>query len=152
MAVGAGLAAASALRSAAPAAGFRALNAEELATVAALALVLFPGAPFPLNGVQADVPAQVDAMVADLPAVHRSGFRLALRALEWGTFASRGQRFSTMAPRDATQVVTAWSDPAVVPRRVAADAVKMVLGTAYFAHPAITAHIGWRASCSGVKA
>ena len=37
--------------------------------------------------------------------------------------------------------------PDVFVRRVAADALKVVLGMAYFAHPDVLAHMGWRAEC-----
>jgi hypothetical protein len=78
---------------------------------------------------------------------HTSAFRYVLRALEWGTLASRGQRFSQLSVVDRTAVMDTWSDPAVLPRRAAVDMIRLLLGMAYFNHPVIRQHVGWPNLC-----
>jgi hypothetical protein len=135
-------------RATVPAPGAKALSAVELACVGALAEVMFPGAPFPVNGLEAGVPAEVDRIVAELlQPVHAAGFRTLVQSLEWGTLASRGTRFSALPPADRADVLERWLSPDLFPRRIAADALKVVLGMAYFAHPDVLAHMGWRAEC-----
>jgi hypothetical protein len=150
-AVGAGLAAVgagAATIALQPAPGARTLSAGELAVVDAIAEVVFPGAPFPLDGIQAGVAAEVDRILADmLHPLHARGFRALLQSLEWGTLASRGAAFSRLSLAERREVLSTWSDPAVFPRRLAGDAFRLVLGMAYFQHPEILAHIGWSTGC-----
>jgi hypothetical protein len=137
------------LRLDAPATGALVLSAEEIDVVRALAAVMFPGDPFPVDGLQAGVAEEVDRIVGDLlvePAA--SGFRYVLRAVEWGTLASRGARFSQLPADDRRDVLDAWADPTVLPRRVAWDSIRLVLGMAYFRHPQVLDRIGWRSSCA----
>lgn len=130
--------------------GFRVLSGEELGVVHALAEAMFPGDPFPLDGIEAGVPETVDRIVGDvLEPVQQAAFRYVLRVLEYGTLASRGVRFSRLPAEERREVLDVWSDPALLPRRVSADAIKLVLGMAYFNHPAVLAHIGWRKGCVG---
>lgn len=150
-AIGAGLAAVGcgglgfALR---PAPGATTLSATELAIVDAIAQIVFPGAPFPLDGVAAGVAAEVDRILGEmLHPLHARGFRALLLALEEGTLASRGTRFTALSVEDRRSVLETWSDPAVFERRLAGDAFRLVLGMAYFQHPVILAHLGWRPGC-----
>jgi hypothetical protein len=133
-----------------PAPGARVLSVEEMAVVAALAAAMFPKGAMPIDGVEAGVPAEVDRLVDELlPAPHRVGFRLVLRAIEWGTLASRGARFSQLDVDERRDVLDTWSDPGLLPRRLANDSVKLLLGMAWFRHPAIQQRIGWRTGCGG---
>ena len=133
-----------------PAEGLRVLTARELAVVRALAEVMFPRGPFPLDGVEAGVAEEVDRIVADvLEPIHANGFRVLLHTLEWGTFASRGRTFSALPTGERAEVLVTWSDPTVFARRVVGDAFKVVLGMAYFGHPDVLAHIGWSTGCNG---
>lgn len=148
LAAGAALAFASGISLGPRADGFQVLSRDELAVVAAISLVMFPGHPFPLNGVEAGVVEEVDRMVAhDLPEVHGAAFRYLLRALEWGTLMSRGTRFSALGDVDRLEVLRVWSDPTLLPRRIAADSLRMVLGGAYFSNATIQQHMGYRAAC-----
>lgn len=134
----------------APASGATVLSAPELAVVRAVAEVMFPGAPFPLDGLEAGVAEAVDRIVADtMDDARAAAFRYVLRTLEWGTLVSRGRRFSRLPPAERVEVLEAWSEPSVVARRVAGDSLKAVLGMAYFGHPAILGAIGWRETCGG---
>ena len=150
LAFGAASAFGAGLRLDGPAVDARILSPEEMAIVRAVAEAMFPGWPMPLDGVAAGVAEEVDRVVADMMVEpHASGFRYVLRALEWGTLASRGMRFSQLTVEDRTEVLDAWSDPVVLPRRVAHDSLKLILGMAYFNHPVVLDHIGWRATCGG---
>jgi hypothetical protein len=150
LAVGAALAVASVASLPKAGAGFVALSVGEAAVVGAVAEAMFPGDPFPVDGIEADVVTVVDRFVAtNLPAVHAEGFRLMLTTLEWGTLASRGARFSQLDRDTRTEVLRVWAEPGVLPRRVAMDALKAIMGMAYFSHPRVQARMGWRAECAG---
>lgn len=136
-----------------PAPGALLLTVRELAIVEAMAEVMFPGEPFPIDGVQAGVPAEVDRIAAQvLEPIHAHGFRALLHTLEWGTLASRGTPFSALPRDERAMVLERWLTPDLFTRRIAAEAFKVVLGMAYFAHPTVLAHIGWRSSCGGGSA
>ena len=125
------------------------LSSSECEIVAAVAITLFPGGPFPVNGAEAGVVAEVDRIVAhSLTPASAAGFRYLLRTLQWGTVASRGSRFSDLDAATRTDVLQTWADPGVLPRRLASDAFKMVFGMAYFANAEVLDHIGYRPTCS----
>ncbi len=125
------------------------LSRRELDIVGAVAEVMFPRDPMPLDGLEAQVPVEVDRILAHLMDTARAAaFRYVLRALEVGTLASRGRRFTDLPAPERLEVLEAWSLPGVVPRRLGLDAIKLVLGMAYFRHPAVIAQIGWRTPCS----
>lgn len=151
VAVGAAVALAGALHLPGPSEGARLLSAAERQIVAAVAEVMFPPmAPFPVDGRTAGLEDEVDRIVADcIPALHAAGFRYLLRALEWGAVASHGARFSRLGVADRAEILTIWSDPTVLPRRIAGDALKMVMGMAYFGDRRVLEAIGYRAECGG---
>lgn len=116
----------------------------------ALAEVMFPADPFPIDGVEAEVPEEVDRILSDMLApLHANGFRALLHMLEWGTAASRGTAFSQLPADVRREVLLTWADPEVFTRRVADDAFRLVLGMAYFQHPKVLAHMGWSLGCAG---
>lgn len=152
MAFGAALTFGAGLRLDVPAPGARLLSAEELSVVSALALAFFPGAPMPVDGVQAGVVAEVDRLLADIveePA--QSAFRYTLRAIEWGTLVTRGQRFSQLSLEERAEVLDVWSDPSVVPRRAGLDLLRTLFGMAYFSNRQVLDHMGWRVGCKDFR-
>lgn len=131
-----------------PARGAQVLTPHELVIVEHIAAVMFPAGYFPVDGVTAGVAARVDRILSDVTdSVRTAGFRYVLRTLEWGTFASRGLRFTELDPARQLAVLEAWSDPTVLARRVAGDGLKVVLGMAYFAHPEVLGALGWHSTC-----
>lgn len=149
LALGAAVAAGASLRLEAAAPGAVLLSEQELDIVAAIAEVMFPADPMPVSGIEAQVAREVDHIVPLLMDGPRAAaFRYLLRALEVGTLASRGRRFTRLAAAERVEVLETWSEPDIVPRRVGLDALKLVLGMAYFRHPAVVAHIGWRNDCA----
>lgn len=146
--LGASIACGAGLRLDVPAPGAFVLSVEELAVVRALAEVMFPGAPLPKDGVQAEVAEGVDRLLFEyLGDPHSSALRYVLRAVEWGTLASRGARFSALSADVRAQVLDRWADPTVLPRRVALDGLKLLMGMAYFRDPDVLDAIGWRVGC-----
>ena len=146
--LGASIACGAGLRLDVPAAGAFVLSVEELAIVRSLAEVMFPGAPLPKDGVQAQVAEGVDRLLYEyLGDPHSSALRYVLRAVEWGTLASRGARFSALSVEVRAQVLDKWADPTVLPRRVALDGLKLLMGMAYFRDPDVLDAIGWRVGC-----
>lgn len=130
--------------------GLVTLSALEAAVVGALLDAMFPGDPFPVGGGDPAIVANVDRVVTELlPPLHATAFKLMLSTLEWGTLASRGARFSALDRTTRTDVLHVWSTPGVLARRVAFDALKAILGMAYFSNPAVQAHMGWRGECAG---
>lgn len=146
--LGASIACGAGLRLDVPAPGAFVLSVEELQVVRALAEVMFPGKPLPKDGIEAKVAEGVDRLLFEyLGDPHSSALRYVLRAVEWGTLASRGARFSALSPDVRAQVLDRWADPTVLPRRVALDGLKLLMGMAYFRDPAILDAIGWRVGC-----
>jgi hypothetical protein len=138
------------LRLEAPAPGARVLSARELDVVRAIGEVVLPAGVFPIDGTAPAVLAEVDRTVADMlyPAQAR-GFRYILRTLEYGSIARHGLPFTRLPAQVRKEIVDNWHDPALLPRRVAWDSVRVVLGMAFFAQPEVTAEMGWRALCGG---
>ena len=139
-----------ALHLGAPAPGMSILSRDELDVLAALCEVWFPAGIFPIDGIEAGVPEQVDNVLQDImEPMQLAGFRYVLRTLQWGTVARWGRRFTALALDERVVVLDRWADSDVVPRRAALDAVKTVLAIPYFRHPTIVATIGWRSGCGG---
>jgi hypothetical protein len=149
IAVGAALAVAGGVRLAPPEMGRLVLSATEATIVAAIALTMFPGRNFPVDGLEAGVVDAVDGIVSNLRPIHAAGFRYLLRGLEWGAVASHGARFSRLNEDSRREVLTVWMQPDPLPRRIASDSLKMVMGMAYFGNRQVREHIGYRSMCSG---
>lgn len=133
-----------------PAQGMTILNREELSVIAALCEVWFPAGVFPVDGIEAGVPAGCDRVVQDIMGeVQRAGFRYVLRTLEWSTIARWGRRFTELTIDERMVVLGRWGSADVVPRRAAMDAVRIVVAIPYFRHPEVVQTIGWRTGCSG---
>jgi hypothetical protein len=131
----------------------RVLSQEELEVVVAISEAMFPGGEISISGLEAGVPLEVDRILAEvLDETAVMGFRAVLRSIEWGSYASRLRRFSRLSIADRCEVLDVWAAPSVLARRVASDALKAVLGMAYFGSPAVQAEIGWRALCGGGRA
>jgi hypothetical protein len=134
----------------APAPTMRVLAVEELEVVKALAEAMFPKGPIAVSGLEAGVPFEVDRILSEIldePAA--LGFRGILRSIEWGSYASRMKRFSRLTIEERREVLDVWASPSVLARRVASDALKAVMGMAYFGSPLVQAEIGWRPICGG---
>lgn len=142
-----------AVRLPAAVAGAHVLSARETRIVASVARVLFPAGAFPVDGVEAGVVEEVDRILGeDLPGMHAAAFRYMLRALEWGSLAGHGRPFSSLSPGQQHEVLSVWSEPGILPRRIAFDALKAVFAMAYFANPVVLDAMGYRAACGGVLA
>jgi hypothetical protein len=138
------------LRLDAAAAGALVLSAEEQRIVTALGEVMFPEGFFGVDAHGAHLVDRVDQLLFEwMPDPHRTAFRYVLRALEWGTFASRGARFTDLPLAERGEVLEVWADPSILPRRVSSDGVRLVLGMAFFSHPTVLGDIGWRRGCGG---
>lgn len=133
-----------------PAAGHEVLSDEEIVLVAALGDAMFPpGNPLGVAGASLPLAERVDELLGDtLDPMVAPVFRRVLQALDDGTLVSRGARFAAL-PLDARREVLAhWDDNDVLPRRAAFDALRLVMGMAYFTRPEVLASIGWRAPCA----
>ncbi len=136
-----------------PRMGLRVLSAAEAAVIEKAARAYFPNGVFSHDFGDIDVVDRVDHYVAEgMDEVRRVAFRGILHALEWGAVMTVGARFSLLDDGSAREVLQAWGDPVILPRRIASDALKAVLGMAYLSHPRVLDAIGWRAACGGGRA
>lgn len=125
--------------------GLLVLSEYERALVAALGEAFFP----PDNALGIDAAAvgiadEVDRLVGDeLDPIVAPVFRYLLRALDVGTTASRGAGFASLPLPERRAVLDTWADNAVLPRRLAFDTFKTVLGLAFFNVPAVKQAVGW---------
>ncbi|RME24069.1 MAG: hypothetical protein D6798_12095 [Deltaproteobacteria bacterium] len=131
-----------------PAPGYRVLSPREVQVVEALARVLFPPGIFPVHGGDGGTAPGVDLLLAETFPPHTvPPFRYVLRAIQLGTLISRGRHFHELPPDEAAEVVAIWAGDDPLPRRLASDSVKLILGTAFFRRPEVKAAIGYRAEC-----
>lgn len=148
MAVGVATCAASLARLGAPAPGYRVLAPREVEIIEAIARVLFPPGVFPVAGGDGGTAARVDQVLAEtIDPAGVAPFRYLLRAIEIGTLFSRGVPFADLPPDEAKAVLDVWASEDPLPRRIASDTFKVVLGMAFFRRPEVMARIGWRAGC-----
>ncbi len=129
--------------------GFRLLSGGEIELVAAIGEAFFPpGSPLGISATDVDLPVLVDGLMAEeLDPVVQPVFRYLLRAIDAGTLASRGASYASLSLEERRSVIETWSDNAIFPRRLAYDALKSVLGMAFFNAPAVTDRIGWMSTC-----
>lgn len=132
-----------------PGAGRLALSDDEVALVEALGEAMFPpGNPVGVAGSSLALGAAVDELLGDtLDPMVGPLFRHILAALDAGTLVSRGARFGALPLEARVDVLAHWDDNALFPRRAAYDALRLVMGMAYFNAPEVLAAIGWRARC-----
>ncbi len=149
VAAGSALALAAGIRLPSAGPGFRTLSEHEGLVVAAVAGTMFPRGAMPVGGLDVDIVGRVDEIVTELATIHGAGFRYLLRGLEWGSVTSHGRPFTKLATTEREEVLTLWGEPDIVPRRVASDALKMVLAMAFFSFPEVLDAIGYRAACGG---
>ncbi len=124
------------------------LSRDERATVAAAAATWFPGEPFPVSGDDQRVVDAIEQIVMEVLAPsQRLAFRAVVRALQLGTLAARGRAFHDLDAEARRDVLQVWADPSVLPRRVALDSLKAVVGMAYFRVPEVLDHVGYRQTC-----
>lgn len=132
--------------------GWRVLSAEEAAVAEALGGALFPaGNPLGVAAAEVDFVTRVDDLLADTAEPELvPAFRYLLRAVQLSGLP-HGAPFTELGAEARRAVVAEWEDPANLARRMGFEVLKVLVGMAFFNHPAVRAAIGWRASCaSGV--
>lgn len=135
-----------------PGPGAFVLSEGEKGLVRAVGDAMFPpDNPVGICALDVDLGALVDDLVGDvLDPMVAPLFRYLLRALEVGTLASRGAPFSALSRDVRREVLTTWSDNAILPRRLAYDSFKTILGMAFFNAPEVRAAAGWESTlCHG---
>jgi hypothetical protein len=125
--------------------GRRLLSLGELDLVRAVGEALFPpGNPMGIAADVVDLGEAVDALVGDyMDPIVAPVLRYLLRALDVGTTASRGVPFGSLSLEDRRAVLDTWADNAVLPRRLAYDTFKTILGMAFFNSEAVRDAAGW---------
>ena len=134
--------------------GGRVLSAGERGLVLALGEALFPpGNPLGVSAADVDIAGLVDELIGDfLDPVAAPVFRYLLRGLDAGTFASRGAAFGALPLAARREMLDTWADNAVLPRRLAYDTFKTVVGMAFFNDARAKAAVGWTVECQGEAA
>jgi len=133
----------------APATGRLVLAPGEERIVASILLALFPAdSPIGVDPIAAGAVDEVDRVLGEVLAPEATqAFRYLLRTLELGTLFSRGVPYSQLDPEVRLGVLQVWAGKDPLPRRVAMDSLKSVMGMAYFTRPAVQAAVGWRTFC-----
>lgn len=128
----------------APARGLRLFSEGEVGLIAALGEAFFPpGNPLGASAADVDLPALLDALIFDLlDPVVGPVFRYLLRGFALGTLASRQAPFESLSLEDRREVLANWADNDVLPRRMAYDTFKTLLGMAFFNTPESRAAVG----------
>jgi hypothetical protein len=131
-------------------AGRRMLSEADAALVRAVGEAMFPrGGPLGVGAADVDLPAAMDTLLAEsLEPDVGLAFRWLLRTLDTGTLASRGQRFVELPLEVRQQVLSTWSDNAVLPRRLAHDLLRMAFGMSFFNTPEALEAVGWSSLCA----
>jgi hypothetical protein len=121
------------------------LGRRELATLAAVADVLFPagGAVTP-SGAQASIPAYVDRLVAAAHPRQRWLMRALFALVEHATLLipapgglSGLRRFTHLAPEQRTAVLAGWQQSRWFARRLVFTSLRALCALGYFADPAV---------------
>lgn len=135
-----------------PAPGFRILSPAEVATVQALGEALFPpGNPLGVSGLEVDVAARVDELLAEwLDPMLILPTRYLLRGFRVGSMVSRASDFSSLPLADREEVMEVWSHHDLLPRRLAYDALRSVIGLSIFLDDRMFAATGWETACASV--
>ncbi len=130
-------------------AGVRRLGRGEAAFVAAAADALFPsGGAVEPSGSQAGVLAYVDDYLDRMTPRTRLLVRLLLFLFQHATvfFPARHplgfRRFSSLPPEQQVEVLSAWSQSRLFPRRLAFMSLRAILTMGYFADPAVLRRLG----------
>jgi len=136
------------VRLAPPTRGFAVLSHREVEIVEALARVLFPPGFFPVHGGDGGTAPMVDQLL-DTTFPHQAvvPFRYVLRAISLGTLIARGRDFADLPPEEAAEIVAIWAGDDPLPRRLASDSVKLILGMGFLRRPEVLASIGFKAEC-----
>ncbi len=132
-----------------PSTSHRLLSDDEFVLVTAIADGLFPpGNPLGVAGRDVAVADEVDRLLAtELDPEMRLVFRYLIRGLDIGTTASRGKSFVSLDTEARADVLRVWSDTAVLPRRMAFEGIKLVVGMAFMTDPKVSAATGWESAC-----
>ena len=120
----------------APDAPLTALSQAEAAFVRAWAAAAFPGgAVLATDGGSAQLDRFFDATLTHLPATQRKLLKLLLHAIDTGTIAMAGSRFTALEPSRARAVFHRLSDHELAELRGAASSLTVLLGMGYTTHP-----------------
>ncbi|MCP4920389.1 MAG: hypothetical protein GY913_26100 [Proteobacteria bacterium] len=130
----------------APGVGLRTLSTREGELVEALGEALWPaGNPIGVAASEVGLSARVDDLLSDVLAGDSvSGFRQILRSLD---LTMLPDRLDALEPAERLARLRAWQGPDELVSRVAADALKAVLGIAYFNDDRVLAAVGFDSAC-----
>jgi hypothetical protein len=133
-----------------PGPGLLVLSQGEAELVQSLGEALFPpGNPLQISAVEVDLVGAVDQLLGtSLDPMVGEVFRNVLRTLDFGTTTLRGTSFVSLPLKTRQEIIAIWADESVIPRRMALDSVRLVLGMAFLGDPTVQARLGWESSCS----
>ena len=120
------------------AADFTQLSADEARFVRAWASAAFPsGEVIPLDGGDAGLDRFFDSLLSSLPATQRKLLKLLLHALDTGSIAMGGARFTQLEQSEARQVFHRMAEHDLAEVRGAVSGLTVLLGMGYSTHPTV---------------
>ncbi|MCK6522789.1 gluconate 2-dehydrogenase subunit 3 family protein [Myxococcota bacterium] len=131
-----------------PAPGSRVLGASERALLDAVGDTLFPEGALGPSWSRLGLTDEVDRLISGgVSEKMATPFRALLRALGMGVALSQGARFVNLSPAERLELLSAFGEVGPLPKRLAHDALKSVMGMAYFGHPEVQRALGYHSFC-----
>lgn len=122
----------------APTSPYLALSGSEAHFVRAWSAAAFPGgATLALDGGDASLDRFFDEVLTHLPGIQMSLLKLLMHALDSGSIAFAGQRFTQLPPQRAREVFHQVFAHDVAEVRGAAQSLTVLLGMGYSTHPEV---------------
>lgn len=124
------------------------LSTGELGLVQSIGEAMFPpGNALGVSAFDMAFSSRVDALLDDMDPMAIPAFRYLIRTLNIGTLASRGALFVDLPLDVRKEILQNWSWDGLVPRRMAYDLLRTVLGLAFFGDPQVKAAIDYEPTC-----
>jgi len=115
------------------------LSADEASFVRAWAGAAFPGGDvLALDGADAGLDRFFDGVLAHMPDTQRKLLKLLLHALDTGSLALAGARFTRLDPQQARRVFHRLSAHDIAEVRGAVSGLTVLLGMGYTTHPEVS--------------
>lgn len=136
-----------------PATKMKFLSGHEVLIVQAMSEAMFPGDLGMPAGNQVGLPDFVDHYLAGISATTANLLRLLLHAIDdMAIFSDMGvTRFHLRPLEDRIEILAAWDNSWLGPRRGAFTSLKLIFGMGYCEHPAVIKAAGLDYSCVGAS-
>lgn len=133
------------------ASGMKVLSGDEVVLIQSIAEAMFPADLGMPAGSQVGLPDFMDDYLASIAPGTANLLRLLLHAIDdMAVFADLGPtRFHRRPLEERIEILQAWNDSWLAPRRGAFSSLKMIMGMGYCESQAVIAAAGFHYSCGG---